>query len=138
MHFEGGGGGVGGGRRPQSAVGSVSSQHSLTLKVNTTVACGSITLQREVCLDARSWSKDQSCSRFHNDTVSASFPTERAGDRKTKNKRKRNPAATHHFPAAVSLSLLVPLSPSSAAVAPQEELGVVDGLGDHVALAQET
>lgn len=124
------------GRRPQSAVGSVSSQHSLTLKVNTTV----VTLQREVCLEARSWSKDQSCSRFHDDAVgiSEAFPTERAGDRKTKNKRKRNPAATHHFPAAVPLSLLVPLSPSSAAVAPQEELGVVDGLGDHVALAQET
>lgn len=86
VHFEGGVG-----RRPQSAVGSVSSQHSLTLKVNTTVACGSTTLQREVCLDARSWSKDQSCSRFHNDTVgiSASFPTERAGDRKNKKQKKK-------------------------------------------------
>lgn len=64
-------------------------------------------------------------------------PSERVIE-KTKNRRKRNPAAAHHFPAAVPLSLPVPLSPSCAAVAPQEELGVVDGLGDHVALAQET
>lgn len=38
----------------------------------------------------------------------------------------------HHLPAAVPLSF-----PSSAAVVPQELLGIVDGLGDHVAVSQE-
>lgn len=57
---------------------------------------------------------------------------------KQKNEEEETRPTTHHFPTAVPLSLLLPLSASCAAVAPQEELGVVDGLGDHVALAQET
>lgn len=63
------------------------------------------------------------------------FQTKQASDQKTKKKGKKKP---HHFPTTVSLSLLVPLSASCAAVAPQEELSVVDCLGDHITLAQET
>lgn len=47
--------------------------------------------------------------------------------------------STHHLSTTVSLSVPVsfPLSPSTA-VAPQELLGIVDGLGDHVAISEET
>lgn len=45
----------------------------------------------------------------------------------------------HHLPAPISppLPFSLPLSPSGA-VAPQEQLGVVDGLGDDVAVSEET
>lgn len=45
----------------------------------------------------------------------------------------------HHLPAAISLPLpvSVPLSPSGV-VAPQEQLSIMDGLGDHIAVSEET
>ncbi len=45
----------------------------------------------------------------------------------------------YHLSATISLSLPVtlPLSPSGA-VAPQEHLGIMDGLGDHITISKET
>lgn len=46
-------------------------------------------------------------------------------------------SSSHHLPTTVPLSLPVLLSPGGA-VAPQELLGVVDGLGDHIAVSEES
>lgn len=45
---------------------------------------------------------------------------------------------THRlFPTSVSALFSLPLSPSST-VAPQEQLGIVNGLGDHITVSKET
>lgn len=44
---------------------------------------------------------------------------------------------THCFSTSVSVFFSLPLSPSST-VAPQEQLGIMDGLGDHITVSKET
>lgn len=44
---------------------------------------------------------------------------------------------THHLSTSVSVLLSLPLSPSST-VAPQEQLGIMDGLSDHITVSKET
>lgn len=44
---------------------------------------------------------------------------------------------THCLSTSVSVFFSLPLSPSST-VAPQEQLGIMDGLGDHITVSKET
>lgn len=46
-------------------------------------------------------------------------------------------ALAHHLSTSVSVPFSLPLSPHST-VAPQEQLGIVNGLGDHIAVSKVT